>query len=247
MKKEVKILIFIVFLSGAAFFRLFSADITGMKLLSETDSFRFYARDESDYSVFNTLLDKKCREFERIFQVKLPEKVDFYIYPDRKIFFSDVLLCDETFGTTTAMADHVNYNIYLSSPYDDEVRKLGKDMKKVAVHELVHLYFPSGYIFIREGMAEYYSDRLEPAAPEDIPDGFFDIRFYVDGPEETRKAYNISGWMMKFIIEECLEGGLENELNRFRQYCKNPDDYPVIGFENEQIFFKRFGEYLGQK
>ena len=247
MKINIRIPLLAVILSAALLLPAYSADTSGMELVSETDSFRFYARDGNDYSIFTNSLDEKSGEFEELFQKRLAEKVDFYIYPDRKIFFKDVLHCDEPFGTTTAMADHVSNRIYLTSPYDPEVKDLGKDMRKVAVHELVHLYFPSEYIFIREGTAEYFSGRLVAVQPEELPYGFHNIRFYVDGPDETRKAYNLSGWMMKFIIEECLDGGLEKELQRFKLYCAKPDDYTVIGFKSESDFFEDFRAFLELK
>ncbi len=223
---------------------IFAADTSGMELFAETGSFRFYARDADDYSDFYQLLDEKSREFELLFQKKLPVKVDFYIYPDRVSFFRDALHCDKPFGTTTALADHVGHRIHLTSPYDEEVIKIGKDMKKVAVHELVHLYFPSRYIFIREGMAEYYSDRLNPMLPEDIPKRLSDMAFYHKGDDETRKAYNASGWMMKFIIEECLNGGLQGDRRRFLKYTNNPEDYTILGYGSEAAFFEAFSGYI---
>ena len=49
-----------------------------------------------------------------------------------------------------------------------------------------------------------------------------------------------SGWMMKYIFEECLN----RDMEAFRTWMQDPEDYRLLGFGNEPDFFTSWGDWL---
>lgn len=217
---------------------IYSVDLATEKKIAETEDFMYFAEDERDYTELIELLEYKNEKFKKIFNKILSEKISVYIFSDQLSFSKKVFGSDEPVQNATGLADHVSGRFFITSCYDDCKPK--ERLMKTPVHELVHIYFPSNYIWIREGIACYYSDMLEKIPAEEIPKHLYDLKFYTDSPEETEKAYNCSSWMIKYIIEECLH----NDLKAFRKYEQNFEDYNRIGFVDEADFFRGFTEYL---
>ena len=204
MKNNLLLIILLIILAGT---ELSGVDLSTQTLIHESESFRFFAEDTRDYSELFDLMETKYDEFTGIFGHALARKVDIYIFRDQESFSYRVFGSNEPVQNATGLADHVSGRFFITSYYDD--CKPRERLLQTPVHELVHLFFPSGFIFIREGVACYYADMLNPIPEEQIPRGFQDIIFYVNGPEETGKAYMASGWMMKFIIEELVAGDID--------------------------------------
>ena len=191
---------------------LYCADLSTEKKIAETDDFIYFSEDDRDYTELIDLVERKNKIFQNIFNKSLPEKIRVYIFSDQLSFSKKVFGSDEPVQNATGLADHVSCRFFITSFYDDCKPK--ERLMKTPVHELVHIYFPSNYIWIREGTACYYSGMLDKISADEVPEHLYDLRFYTEGPEETEKAYNCSSWMVKFIIEECLN----NDLKEFRRY-----------------------------
>lgn len=217
---------------------VFSVDLTTQKQIHESENFIFYAEDTDDYTELIELVERKNKDFETIFKKKIQEKIQIYIFKDQKSFSKHVFNSDTPVQNATGFADQVSMKFYITSFYD--TCKSKERLLQTPIHELVHLYYPSEYIWIREGMACYYAEMLTEISPEELPNNFSEIHFYSRGVSETAKAYNCSGWIVKYIIEELLD----DDIVKFKSFESNPKDYSFLGFNNETAFFNSWKEYM---
>lgn len=230
--------LFLFLLAGTL--SLSALDFSGMEIFHQSPGFIYYAetRADEDYSELIETMELRDIEFRRKFNTRLIRPVEIFVFRSQPSFAEHVFGIVDPEFQVTGLANHVDYQIYITSYHDG--CKTKKRLLTTAVHELVHIYLPHSYIYIREGVACYFSDMIYPVTEEDIPRSFTEIRFYTDGPEETTKAYNASSWMMKFIYEECLD----RDMSLFRNYLTDPENYPALGFNDEEAFFDDWGEYL---
>jgi hypothetical protein len=217
---------------------LFAIDLSTQKKIFETENFIFYAEDSNNYTELIELCEQKNKEFEIIFEKIIDQKITIYIFSNQISFSRKVFNSDSPVQNATGLADHVSMRFYITSFYD--TCKTKERLLQTPVHELVHLYFPSKYVWIREGIACYYSNMLTKFSSEDLPRNFSEIHFYSHGATETEIAYNSSAWIIKYILEELLD----NNLSQFRNFAANPVDYSSLGFNEEIDFFDSWRQYM---
>lgn len=217
---------------------LFAVDVSVQHRIAETKAFIYFSEDTHDYAELVGLVEKKNSEFQKIFGVTLTKKIKIYIYKTQLTFSKCVFNSDVPVLDTTGFADHVNMCFYITSFYD--TCKTKERLLQTPVHELVHIYFPHDLIWIREGIACYYAAMLEKIPHRALPAGFADLRFYAFGTEENRTAYNASGWILKFIIEELCK----NDLNKFRRFSADAENYGLLGIKSEQELFSKWTKYM---
>lgn len=234
--KRVFLLVLICFAPSA----IFSIDVSTQQKIYETAGFEYYAEDSNDYSELIDLIEKKNKEFQNIFKKKVG-KIQVYIFQDQISFSKHVFNSDVPVQNATGLADHVSMKFYITSFYD--TCKPKTRLMQTPIHELVHIYFPSGYIWIREGIACYYAEMLYEVSLNELPFRLAELRFYIDGIEETKKAYNFSGWIIKYIIEEICH----NDIYKFTEFAENPDDFTLLGFCDEDDFFDSWQTYMKAK
>ena len=208
-----------------------AVDLSTQREIARTDSFVFYAEDNASYSDLIDFVETRNAEFEHVFSCHIPETIRVYIFASQLSFSRHVFNSETPVQNTTALADHVSMAMYITSPYDG--CKSYDDMLRTPVHELVHIYFPSGYVWIREGIAHYYSGLLTHDRIGELPRDLSEMRFYVDGTRETERAYHASAYLVKYIIEELCDG----QISRFRAYAANPTDFTLIGLTDEHELF----------
>ena len=217
---------------------LFSADLSTQRKIHESPGFIFYAEDSRDYSELFDLLERKNADFRNLFGTSLSEKIKVYIFSTQLTFSRCVFNSEEPVMNVTGLADHVSLRFYITSFYDS--CKPRERLLQTPVHELVHLYFPSQWVWIREGTACYLAEMLTPDSAEDLPSRISELHFYSRGEEENKRAYNYSGWIIKYIFEECLGGSMK----RFRQFSRTPSDFSILGFDGEASFFEGWKSYM---
>ena len=215
-----------------------AVDLNTQKKFHETEDFVFYSEDSEDYSELVELVVQKNRSFQKIFNIEFNEKISIYIFKNQISFSQHVFNSDKPVMNATGLADHVRKRFFLTSFYD--TCKTRERLLQTPVHELVHLYFPCSCIWIREGIACYYADMLFGMERRTLPGGFSEMIFYEKGAEETRKAYNASGWLVKYIIEELCG----NDISYFRSFSKNPENYKLLGVHNENELFGLWNDYM---
>jgi hypothetical protein len=97
-------------------------------------------------------------------------------------------------------------------------------------------------VWIREGIAHYYSEMLSLDATGQLPWDLSGLRFYVDGSEATARAYHASAYLVKFIIEELCG----SDIDTFRTFASNPDQYSLIGVSNEAELFRLWHHWMAR-
>jgi hypothetical protein len=234
--KEVFLSVLMCFVQCA----LFSVDLSTQRKIYETDDFAYYAEDTNDYTELIELIETKNKEFEDIFRKKI-SKIQVYVFHDQISFSKHVFNSDIPVHNATGLADHVSMRFFITSFYD--TCKSKERLLQTPIHELVHIYFPSSYIWIREGIACYYAGMLSEVSLDNLPSMLTELRFYIDGISETKKAYNHSGWIVKYIIEEICD----SDISKFTEFARNPDDFTFLGFRDEQDFFKSWHTYMRLK
>jgi len=220
---------------------LFSVDLSTQHKIFESEDFAYYAEDANNYTELIELVEIQNKYFKLIFKKEISQKIDIYIFKNQISFSQHVFNSETPVQNATGLADHVSMRFYITSFYD--TCKPRERLLQTPIHELVHLFFPSSHVWIREGIACYYSNMLTEISLEDIPDNFSEIHFYSQGVSETEKAYNSSGWIIKYIIEELLS----NDIDLLREYERNPTNYSLLGYGNEIEFFDSWKIYMTQQ
>lgn len=218
---------------------LYSVTLDGMVPTQKEGQFSLFQKedDSNDYSRVLEVLVENYNRLTALLNPDFCEKVDIYIYPDQKSLWIDVFDTAEMTIKVRGFADPKNRRIYLTSPYEDCYRP--GEAYTVPVHELVHILYPHSWVFIREGLAEYLSGRTISFSPDDLPEAYHEFGFY-QGEVQTRKAYNFSGWLMRYIVEEIGQG----DFNLFLEYAANPEDYSILGFADSSELFKQWRVYM---
>jgi hypothetical protein len=217
---------------------LYSVDLSTQRKIHETNHFAYYSEDERDYVELVELIEAKNAEFARIFGTEIEGKISIYIFATQSSFAKHVFHSDIPVLDTTGFADHRSKAFYITSYYD--TCKTKERLMQTPIHELVHIYFPHEYIWIREGIACYFADMLFEIPSADYPERFSDLRFYVDGVDGTRKAYYASAWLIKYVFEELCNC----DMRLFRRFARYPDNYWIFGIDDEQEFFLRWRKYM---
>jgi hypothetical protein len=213
-------------------------DVSGLHSIHDGPVFSFYSEDERDYSDLIEFVEARNAELEAVFETSIESPITVYIFESQTSFWRHVFGGPPSGIDASGFADHVSRTFYLTSPYDP-CRTRDVHLR-TAIHELVHLYFPCATVWIREGIAHYYSDMLVTPTLDDLPGRISDLHFYAQTNEETRTAYNISAWIVKFIIEELCWGNLDT----FRGFARNPSDYSLIGLQGEEELFQRWSVFM---
>jgi hypothetical protein len=112
-------------------------------------------------------------------------------------------------------------------------------MRKMPLHELTHVLLPSGMVWVREGIAHYEAGMLAPVDAGALPRTIDALPFY-RSDAETSAAYNLSGWLVKFIVEELLHG----DAPRFLRFARSPTDWAALGVANERALMDGWRAYL---
>lgn len=229
-----KLVIFLLFLSC-------SAAQQKSKLYEDSD-IRIYCYDNKDYQMVIDTLLCSVKKIKETFNISLKHKTEVYIYRNQKEFWKNTFPRKKNNGASTGFANLDNFKLSLTSPYDTSVKSFDK-MIKVPAHEVIHFLLPHGIIPVREGIAVYFANQITPVDKKDIPKKESDLIFYSKDKLKTAKAYNISGWQIKFIFEECLKKSPKKFLE-YLEVIKRGSGYKFLGFKNEKEFFISFGSYL---
>jgi hypothetical protein len=217
--------------------RASAMDTGGMRLCALTEHFTVYAEDGADYGAMIAGLEDQYRRLVAKYDLAFDKRVAVYIYRDQMSFVKKV------FGWTTVemnvagLADPGQRRLFLTSIYDP--CKPAEHMAKMPLHELTHVLLPSGMVWVREGIAHYEGGMLVPVDAGALPRTTDDLPFY-RSDEETSAAYNFSGWLVKFIVEELLAGNAP----RFVRFARSPTDWTAIGVADERELMARWREYM---
>jgi len=213
-------------------------DTSGMKLIYQNDLFTFYSEDEKDYSLFIRYINNENKRLEKVFNRKLEHNI-FYIYSDHKSVSSKVFNADEN-SPYCGFADIINKTIYITSPYDSYKYKTFIDYFNTPVHELVHQYYSPSVVWLREGIAHYFSNLYLSKKITRMPKSIMDFKFYAYTPEDTFQAYIMSGWLVKYIFEERCN----KDMKKFLTYANHSKNYKIINYSNEKELFSDFNQYM---
>jgi hypothetical protein len=217
--------------------RVSAVDIGGMRLYALTEHFTVYAEDGADYGGMVASLESQYRRLVEKYGLAFDKRVAVYIYKDQASFVKNV------FGWTTlemnvaGFADYAQRRIFMTSIYDP--CKPAEHMRKMPLHELTHILLPSGMVWVREGIAHYEAGMLAVVAEDGLPRSLAEIPFY-RSDAETSAAYNLSGWLVKFIVEELLAG----DAPRFVRFARFPTDLAAIGVANEKALMDGWRAYM---
>jgi hypothetical protein len=233
MKKTIVFILLIWFDLSA-----FSFDTSGFTKIYQDDNFTFFSEDKKDYSLFIRYIDNENNRLVKIFNKKLKHNT-IYVYTDHKSVSRKVFNSDEN-SPYCGFADIHNNIIYVTSPFDKYKYKTYQDYFNALVHELIHQYYSPKAIWLREGLAQYLSDLYLSYKIIKMPKSFQDFKFYTSTSQDTFQAYNMSGWLVRFIYEERCN----RDMNKFILYANNSLDYKAINFLNEKEMFGEFNKYM---
>jgi hypothetical protein len=214
-----------------------AVDIGGMRLYALTEHFTVYAEDGADYGAMIAGLEDQYRRLNAKYGLAFDERVAVYVYKDQASFVKKV------FGWTTpemnvaGLADPGQRRLFLTSIYDP--CKPAEHMRKMPLHELTHVLLPSGMVWVREGIAHYEAGMLVPVDAGALPRTIDALPFY-RGDADTSAAYNLAGWLVKFIVEELLAG----DAPRFVRFARSPTDLSAIGVANERELMEKWRAYM---
>jgi len=217
--------------------RASAADIGGMHLYALTEHFTVYAEDAADYGGMVAGLEDQYRRLVAKYDLAFDKRVAVYVYRDQLSFVKKV------FGWTTVemnvagLADPGQRRLFMTSIHDP--CKPAEHMRKMPRHELTHVLLPSGMVWVREGIAMYEADMLVPVDAGALPRTIDDLKFY-RSDEDTSAAYNLAGWLAKYIVEELLAG----DAPRFVRFARSPTDLAAIGVTNEKALMDGWRAYL---
>ena len=217
---------------------IFSVDLSSQKLIYENEDFQFYSEDPKDYDQIIKTLSQKYVEFSDLFKKTLPGKIKVYIFSDQLSFSEKVFNSDVPVQNAAGLADYGQRRIFITSFYD--TCKPRSVLLKMPVHELVHIFYKGQAIWIREGIAHYLSDMADPLDKENLSSRFDDFIFYAEGTAATKKAYDESAWMIKFILEELCH----NDFAMLLEYLADYQNYKILGLQNENGLFEKWKEYI---
>jgi hypothetical protein len=225
----------LVLLLAAA--RVPAIDTGGLRLYGLTEHFTVYAGDGADYAGMLAALEEQYRRLVAKYDLAFDGRIGVYVYPDQFTFVRKV------FGWTTVemnvagLADHVSRRLFLTSIFDP--CKPPEHMRKMPLHELTHVLLPSGMIWVREGVATYEAGMLTSVEAGSIPRALADMPFY-RSDDDSVKAYNLAGWLVKFIVEGLLAG----TAPRFVRFARSPTDWAAIGVAGERELMDRWHRWM---
>lgn len=217
--------------------RVSAVDTGGMRLYALTEHFTVYAEDDADYGAMVTGLEDQYRRLVAKYDLAFDRRVAVYVYKDQASFVKKV------FGWTTVemnvagLADPGQRRLFMTSIHDP--CKPAEHMRKMPLHELTHVLLPSGMVWVREGTAMYEADMLAPVDAGTLPRTTDALPFY-RSDEDTSAAYNLAGWLVKYIVEELLAG----DAPRFVRFARSPTDLAVIGVANEKALMDGWRAYM---
>jgi hypothetical protein len=217
--------------------RVSAVDIGGMRLYALTEHFTVYAEDGADYGDMIAGLEDQYRRLVEKYDLDFDKRIGVYLYKDQASFVKKV------FGWTTVemnvagLADPGQRRLFMTSIYDP--CKPAEHMRKMPLHELTHVLLPSGMVWVREGIAMYEADMLAPVDAGALPRTIDALPFY-RSDEDSSAAYNLAGWLAKYIVEELLAG----DAPRFVRFARSPTDWAAIGVVNERELMEKWHEYL---
>lgn len=193
--------------------------------------------DTRDYSTLLQTLETRYPVIRDHLNPGFHDIVTVYVYKTQKSLWLNFFKTADMKIKVRAFADHVNKRIHITSIhedcYPDDVRY------KVPVHELTHIIYPHGLVWIREGIANFEAGMFEGFDAADIPARIDDLRFYAD-QEGSRQAYNFSGWLVRYIVEELSHGAYD----KFKAFAADIMNYRILGFEDERDFMKNWRVYM---
>jgi len=193
--------------------------------------------DTRDYTRLAAVMDSAYVRIRDRLQPGFDDRVDVLIYPSQPELWLAALGTSQPSHPIRGLCDVDGRRILLTSIYEDCYPD--RHRYRVPVHELTHIIYSHGFIWIREGIAHYESGMLEPFEVEHLPERESDLSFYRD-VEETRRSYSLAAWIVKYIVEEIGRG----EYDAFLEFAARDADYGVLGFESEDAFFKAWNGYM---
>ncbi len=197
-------------------------------------NFEDLEKDERIIKVVNEAYFKIVDSFDLDYQ----DKIVFTIFKDQASFWSNTFEGDNN-GVTTGYGSAEKSIVHITSPKDVSI-KSEEEMLKVPVHEMVHVLLPHEYLDIREGIAYYLAGQLREYTTDDIPENLSTLITYEGDVETIKNSYNFAGYKTKFIIEECLH----NDCVKYKVFMNRPDDYTILGYDNESEFIEVLKRYL---
>lgn len=214
-----------------------AVDIGGMRLYALTEHFTVYAEDAAYYGGMIASMEDQYRRLVRKYDLAFDGRVAVYVYRDQVSFVQKV------FGWTTVemnvagFADYARRRLFMTSIYDP--CKPAEHMRKMPLHELTHVLLPSGMVWVREGIAHYEAGMITDVPADELPRSLGEIPFY-RGDAGTSVAYNLSGWLVKYLVEELLAG----DAPRFVRFARSPTDWAAIGVANEEALMDGWRAYM---
>jgi len=195
------------------------------------------AGDERDYSRLAAVMDSAYVRIRDRLRPGFDGPVDVFVYPTQPDLWQAALGTRQPSHPIRGFCDVDRGRILLTSLYEDCYPP--EHRYRVPVHELTHIIYSHGFIWIREGIAHYESGMLGPFDAGDLPTCEADLVFYRD-VDQTRRSYNFSAWIVKYIVEELGRG----EYDVFLDFAARDGDYRALGHESESAFFDAWNEYM---
>lgn len=214
-----------------------AVDTGGMRLYALTEHFTVYAGDAADYSGMVAALEEQYRRLVAKYDLAFDRRVGVYVYPDQRTFVRKVFGWTTVESNVAGLADPGQRRLFLTSIHDP--CKSAEHMAKMPLHELAHVLLPSGMVWVREGVAMYEAGMLTPAAAADVPRTLGGMPFY-RSDADTAMAYNLAGWLVKFIVEGLLDG----DAPRFVRFLRSPTDWSTIGVAGERELMDRWRSWM---
>ncbi len=214
-----------------------AVDIGGMRLSALTEHFTVYTEDAAGYGDMVASMEDQYRRLVAKYDLDFGKRVAVYVYRDQLSFVKKVFGWTALEMNVAGFADYAGRRIFMTSIYDP--CKSAEHMRKMPLHELTHVLLPSGMVWVREGIAHYEAGMIGPVDAGALPRAIDDLPFY-RGDAETSVAYNLSGWLVKYIVEELLAG----DAPRFVRFARSPTDLAAIGVANEKALMDGWHGYM---
>lgn len=214
-----------------------AADTSGLRQCALTEHFTVYTGDGADCADMLAALEEQYRRLVAKYDLRFGRRIEVYVYPDQLSFVRKVLGWTTVEMNVAGLADHVSRRLFLTSI--DDPCKPPEHMTRMPLHELTHVLLPSGMVWVREGVATYEAGMLAPVEAASIPRTLGGLPFY-RSDDDTAKAYNLAGWLVKFIVEELLRG----EARQFVRFARAPTDWAAIGVTGERELMDQWRAWM---
>jgi hypothetical protein len=219
---------------------LSAIDESSFTVIYSSERIAVYSEDSKDFQDVIEKIEQKFIELETMFNKHIDEVIKFYFFKDQESYFMEIFKTKDPIVRPAANSNFHEREIYIASHIPGYYTYTMKDVRQIAIHELVHQFFRPNQMWVSEGFAEYFSDDMLPPQLESYPDSIYHLQFWGGGREKTRIAYTLSAWFVKYLIEEVCDG----DYAQFFQFSMTHNQWSLVGLDSEEDFLREAYDYI---